>query len=122
MAKSDKATPGGAAGSGGGMKCYALLYYVVDDFVARRAPHREDHLRLVREAHGRGELLLAGALGDPPDRALLVFRVPDGLIAETFARRDPYVVKGVVRRWEVQPWAVVVGQEPSGKTPIGGVR
>ena len=121
MAKSDKGAPRGGAGSGG-MNCYALIYYVVDDFVARRAPHREEHLLLVREAHGRGELLLAGALGDPPDRALLVFRAPDGSIAETFAQRDPYVVKGVVTRWEVQPWAVVVGHEPSGKAPIGGVR
>jgi len=121
MAKSGRDTPGGV-GSGGGMNCYALIYYVVDDFVARRAPHREEHLRLVREAHGRGELLLAGALGDPPDRALLVFRAPDASIANTFAQRDPYVVRGVVTRWEVQPWAVVVGHEPPGRTPIGGVR
>jgi hypothetical protein len=32
------------------------------------------HLGLVRAAHARGELVLAGALGDPPDGALLVFR------------------------------------------------
>jgi len=104
------------------MKCYALIYYVVEDFVARRAPHRPEHLRLVNAAHGRGELLLAGALGDPPDRALLVFRAPDASIARTFAQRDPYVTKGVVTRWEVQPWAVVVGAEPSGKAPMGGAR
>ena len=29
------------------MKYYALFYYVVDDFVARRAAYREEHLRLV---------------------------------------------------------------------------
>jgi hypothetical protein len=56
------------------MNYYALFYDVVDDFVARRAPHREEHLRLAREAHQRGELALAGALSDPADRALLVFK------------------------------------------------
>lgn len=88
---------------------YVLLYYVIDNFVTRRAPYREEHLGLVRAARERGELVLAGALGDPPDRALLVFRASDPAPVEAFARSDPYVREGLVRRWEVQPWAVVVG-------------
>lgn len=88
---------------------YVLLYEVVDDFVARRAPHREAHLRLAREANARGELILAGALGDPPTRALLVFRSADRGAADAFAGADPYVREGLVRRWDVLPWAVVVG-------------
>ena len=88
---------------------YVLLYEVVDNFVARRAPHREAHLRLVREANARGELILAGALGDPPTRAMLVFRSDGRGAAEAFAEADPYVRGGLVRRWDVQPWAVVVG-------------
>jgi len=104
------------------MRYYALFYYVVDDFVPRRAEYREEHLRLVREAHGRGELLLAGALTDPADRALLVFRAPDGSVAEEFARNDPYVKRGLVTRWEVRPWAVVIGNETSDGTPMGGAR
>ena len=101
------------------MDYYALFYYVVDDFVARRAPHREEHLRLAREAHQRGELLLAGALSDPADRALLVFRAPDISVVEEFARRDPYVRSGLVAKWEVRSWTVVVGNEPS-DTPLTG--
>jgi uncharacterized protein YciI len=31
---------------------------------------------------------------------------------EAFAQADPYVREGLVRRWEVQPWAVVVGGAP----------
>ena len=104
------------------MKYYALFYYVVDDFVARRAEYREEHLRLVREAHRRGELLLAGALTDPIDRALLVFRAADRSVAEDFARNDSYVKRGLVTRWEVRPWAVVIGDEPSDASPMGGVR
>ena len=104
------------------MRYYALFYYVVDDFVARRVEYREEHLRFVREAHARGELLLAGALTDPTDQALLVFRAADGSVPEDFARNDPYVKRGLVTRWEVRPWAVVVGNESSDGTPAGGVR
>jgi uncharacterized protein YciI len=104
------------------MKYYALFYDVVDDYVSRRAAYREEHLRLAREAHRRGELLLAGALSDPVDRALLVFRTPNASVVEDFARGDPYVANGLVTRWEVRPWTVVIGNAPSGATPMGGVR
>jgi uncharacterized protein YciI len=99
------------------MKYFALFYYVVEDFVSRRSAYREDHLRLAREAHGRGELVLAGALTDPADRALLVFRAADRSVAEEFARNDPYVTSGLVTRWEVRPWAVVIGDDTSGTNP-----
>ena len=94
------------------MNFYVLIYYVVDDYVSRRAAYRAEHLRLGREAHARGELLLGGALTDPVDRALLVFRAPDPSVVEAFARNDPYVIHGLVTRWEVRPWAVVIGNEP----------
>ena len=103
------------------MAYYALFYDVVDDFVARRAPYRDEHLRLAREAHQRGELVLAGALSDPADRALLIFHAPDKTVAEDFARGDPYVANGLVTRWEVRSWAVVIGNEPS-ESPAGGGR
>jgi uncharacterized protein YciI len=103
------------------MKYYAMFYYVVDDFAARRAEYREEHLRLVREAHRRGELLLAGAFADPADRALLVFRAPERSVAEDFARKDPYVTRGLVTRWEVRSWAVVIGDDPSDESSGGGV-
>ena len=91
------------------MNYYALFYDVVDDFVARRAAYREEHFRLLREAHRRGELVLAGAFTDPADRALLVFRTSERSVAEEFAKSDPYVVRGLVTRWEVRSWAVVIG-------------
>ena len=96
------------------MTYYALLYYVIDDYISRRALFREAHLRRARDAHRRGDLLLAGALGDPPDRALLVFRTQDRSVVEEFARTDPYVTGGLVTRWEVRPWKVVIGNEPPG--------
>lgn len=93
------------------MNYYALFYEVVDEFVTRRAPYRAEHLRLAEEAHRRGDLLLGGALSDPADRALLVFRAADRATVEDFARHDPYVIQGLVKRWEVRPWTVVIGNE-----------
>ena len=96
------------------MAYYALFYDVVDDFIARRTLFREDHLRLATEAHTRGELLLAGALADPPNAALLIFQSSGPEAAESFAYNDPYVKNRLVTRWKVRPWTVVVGnEEPS---------
>ena len=95
------------------MPYFTVFYDVVNDFIVRRAPFRAEHLRLARESHARGELVLAGALADPPDAALLVFRAADPAIAEDFARNDPYVMNGLVTRWQVRPWTVVVGQDES---------
>src|SRR2546422_2425986 len=91
------------------MNYYVLFYEVFDDYVAQRSRHRDEHLRCAREATQRGELLLAGALGDPVDRALLVFRGADPSVAENFAKNDPYVINGLVAKWVVLPWAVVAG-------------
>ena len=93
------------------MPHYALIYHVVDDYVSRRAAYREEHLRLANEAHARGELLLGGAFADPADAALLVFRCVDASAVEAFVRADPYVRAGIVTRWEIRPWTVVIGAE-----------
>jgi uncharacterized protein len=93
------------------MPYFALFYEVVDDFVARRAPFRDEHLLLAREAHLRGDLALAGALAEPADGALLIFRGPSPDAANTFAERDPYVRHGLVKHWKVRPWTVVVGPD-----------
>ena len=88
---------------------WLLLYDVVDDYVDRRAPYRADHLALATGAFGRGELVMAGALADPPDGAVLVFQGETSEPAEAFARADPYVKNGLVTRWRVRQWTVVVG-------------
>jgi uncharacterized protein YciI len=89
---------------------YALFYdQLVDDFVNRRAPFREEHLRLARESYDRGEIQLAGALADPADGALLIFCGDSAAAAEEFVNNDPYVRNGLVKRWHVRKWSVVVG-------------
>ena len=91
----------------GGMHL-VLEYALADDYLERRAALREEHLGLARAAHERGELLLAGALPDPYDRALLVWSAPRETV-EAFVARDPYVVHGLVTGWTIRPWNVVVG-------------
>jgi len=93
------------------MNHFALIYDVVDGFADKRMPFRGAHLELIRDAHARGELLLAGALGNPPDGALLVFRAESADLVERFAREDPYVTNGLVKSWRVRPWNVVIGTE-----------
>lgn len=94
------------------MAYFALVYDLVPDYLDRRGSFREEHLGMAREAHARGELLLAGALADPADTAFLVFQGEDGTAAERFAEADPYVRNGLVTRWRVRPWTVVVGGTP----------
>ena len=86
-----------------------LFYEVVADYVERRAPLRAMHLEHARRAYERGELVLAGALADPVDGAVLVFRGDSPHSAEAFARADPYVLHGLVTRWTVRKWSTVIG-------------
>ncbi|MDE3109391.1 MAG: hypothetical protein KGL02_05570 [Acidobacteriota bacterium] len=85
------------------------MYELVDDYLTRRGAFRQEHLALAAAAHERGEIVLAGAFAEPLDRALLIFRGADRSAAESFARNDPYVANGLVKRWEVRPWTVVIG-------------
>jgi uncharacterized protein YciI len=87
---------------------FLLEYRLADDYLERRSGLRAEHLDLARAAADRGELLLAGALTDPPDRAFLVWRVDDRSTVEAFAAADPYVRHGLVTEWSVRPWAVVI--------------
>jgi uncharacterized protein YciI len=85
-----------------------LEYALADDYLDRRAALREEHLALLRAAHERGELLLAGALPDPYDRALLVWTAPREVV-ERFVHQDPYVTQGLVTGWTIREWNVVIG-------------
>ena len=93
-----------------------MFYEVGDDYLSKRAEFRESHLRQAWEASDRGELVLAGALANPLDGAVLLFKGKSSEVAEKFARRDAYVVNGAVKRWYVREWTTVAGQ--GAETPI----
>jgi uncharacterized protein YciI len=86
---------------------HLLFYSYVDDMLERRAPHRAVHLELVRRWHDDGRLELAGALGDPPHGALIVFGVSDAAEIEQFVAEDPYVAAELVTGWRIESWQVI---------------
>ncbi|CAB3768448.1 YciI-like protein [Paraburkholderia solisilvae] len=90
---------------------YLLMYDLVDDYLERRGEFRTAHLKLAWESVARGELQLAGALAEPADLAVLLFKGSSTQPAEDFARADPYVRAGLVKRWRVRPWTTVVGDD-----------
>jgi uncharacterized protein YciI len=90
---------------------FLLIYDLADDYIERRTPLRSEHLALARAAEARGELVLAGALANPPDGAVLMFRGDSPEAAEAFAAADPYVKNGLVTRWRVREWTTVVGRD-----------
>lgn len=89
---------------------YLLFYDVVADYADRRKAFRAAHLEHARRAVQRGELILAGALADPIDGAVLLFQGSSPTVAEAFAVADPYVTNGLVTRWRVREWTTVVGE------------
>ncbi len=93
------------------MKHYLLFYDVAPDYRERRDAFRGVHLAQAWAAADRGDLLLGGALADPADAAVLLFRGESPAVAEAFAREDPYVVNGLVRSWRVREWATVAGTD-----------
>ena len=95
---------------------YVLFYEFGPDYLERRAPHRDEHLRLAWSSQEKGELLLAGALSDPADGALLVFQCESPDVPLRFAAADPYVINGLVKRHYVRAWTTVIGKDA--QTPV----
>lgn len=95
---------------------YLMTYDLAPDYLVRREAFRNEHLALAWAAQERGELVIAGALADPADTAVLFFQgdSPDAAVA--FAKADPYVTNGLVTCWQVRRWNTVVGENAA--TPV----
>jgi len=96
---------------------YLLMYDVVADYADRRTPFRKEHIALARDAVARGELVLGGALGQPADGVVLLFRGSSPDAAAAFAASDPYVKNGIVTQWRVREWTTVVGRDAEVQLP-----
>lgn len=93
---------------------YILFYNTVSDYLEKRAEFREEHLRLAQKEFDSGNLIMAGAVADPADEALLIFNCNSPKIPENFAKNDPYVINGLIANWYVRPWTVVIGENQAG--------
>ena len=98
---------------------YLLFYDVVDNYAEKRTPFRKDHIAHARAAVARGELVLAGALANPADGTVLLFKGTSPAAAESFAKADPYVTHGLVTNWRVREWTTVVGNDAEVPLPSG---
>jgi len=90
---------------------YILFYKTVENYIEKRGQFRDEHLKLARKAQEKGTLVMAGAMADPADSAVLIFKGDSPDIAEQFAVNDPYVKNGLILEWKVRPWTVVIGNE-----------
>jgi len=88
---------------------WLLMYDLVDDYLERREALRPEHLALAQAAQLRGQLVLAGALADPYDMTVLVWKVEDASVIDRFVAHDPYVREGLVKRFRIRRWNVVIG-------------
>lgn len=91
------------------MKHFLLFYDFADDYLERRGEFRHEHLAKAWASHANGDFLLGGALADPADTGILMFRGETPAVAEAFAASDPYVLNGLVKSWRVRQWNTVAG-------------
>jgi uncharacterized protein YciI len=83
---------------------HILFYDYVENMAERRGPFRAAHLERIEAERGAGRLLMAGALGDPPHGAALVFAGAEASEIEAFAAADPYVQAGLVTARRIEVW------------------
>lgn len=95
---------------------YLLTYELAHDYLERRGEFRDEHLRRAWEAQESGELVLAGALDEPADSAVLLFHCNSPEPVLLFAATDPYVINRLVKSFQVRKWNTVVGDMAS--TPV----
>lgn len=82
-----------------------MFYEVAPEGLGKAMANYEAHRARLNEFHGRGVLLMAGPLGNPPEGALGIFSTREA--AEEFVRGDPFVTNGVVSNWRLVEWAEV---------------
>lgn len=88
---------------------YILFYKTIENYTELRTPYRAVHLALAQKMRDEGKLILAGALEEPADGAVLIFSGDSPDDAEAFAKNDPYVRNGLITEWYIRKWNVVIG-------------
>ena len=89
------------------MSYYILTYETITTYLEKRAQYREEHLNLANKYVDLGQLIMGGALENPADKAVLVFKCDEETVKK-FVANDPYVKNGLVNHWHIRKWNVVV--------------
>ena len=102
-------TNAAAAASAAANSYLLLTLHYVDGMMEKRGPHREAHLAGAQRGYDDGTIVMAGALLDPVDAGVFVFKNVDEAHVKAFVEADAYYVAGLVPRYTIRPWMVVVG-------------
>ncbi len=89
-------------------KTFMLTFDYVPEMPERRQPYRADHLARLEKARDSGMLVMAGAVTDPVDGALLLVRADSPGDVLAWAADDPYASAGLIRGVTVRELAVAV--------------
>lgn len=94
-------------------------YYVVQmttrfsSLADARGSHAEAmaaHMARSKELHGQGVLVMAGAFLEPTDGPVQTMGILTSReAAEDYARKDPFVVAGLVEEYTIRQWANMFG-------------
>jgi uncharacterized protein len=85
---------------------WVMLYETAPDGLSKAMENYEAHRARLDEFHRRGSLLMAGPWGDPSEGAMGIFVDREG--AEEFIAGDPFVLHGVVSKWDIKEWNEVL--------------
>ena len=86
---------------------HVLQYNYVPDILEKRDPYRAEHLDGAKQMAAQNKLVMAGALADPVDGALFIFKGVSKDDIEAFVKKDPYVIHGLVPKYSIRPYMVV---------------
>lgn len=93
-------------------KTFILEYHYVPNILEKRVPFREAHLKYAN-SFVADKMLVAGGAMIPADmdvvRGMLLVQAKDVESVRKFANNDPYVTGGLVTRYDINEWAVAVG-------------
>jgi len=93
---------------------FLLFYEKAPGYAERQKTFAEQHRAYFEERARKGDMVLGGSLEDPLDgSALILFETDSAEVVEAFAKMDPYVRNGIIKKWWVRKWDVVVGSELS---------
>lgn len=85
------------------MSKYVLFYESADDVRSKAPAHFPAHVARWKDFQRDGTLLMIGTFANAQDEgSMAIFTTREA--AEAFARADPFVVNGVVRRWSIREW------------------
>lgn len=85
------------------MPKYVLFYESADDVRTKAPPVFPAHVARWKEFQNRGTLLMIGTFTNAQEEgSMAIFTTREA--AEAFAKSDPFVLSGVVRRWSIREW------------------